>query len=109
MEKMTAILLVVGISEFLAVFLIWSVWRTSDFVGMKVALSLLALIPVVGLLGALWVHGFPPVQPSALQNKYRYSTDVHDRWRHVFEEKNERKRKRSIRNLLSKGHDDDGY
>ena len=108
MDKMTVIVLVVGISEILAIFLIWSVWRTSDFVAMKIALSVLALIPVVGFLGALWVHGFPSVQPSALQNKYRYSTDVFNRWRHVFEEKDERKKKRSIQSLLEKGHDDEG-
>lgn len=75
---------------------------------MKIALTVLALIPVVGFLGALWVHGFRTSQPSALQNKFRYSTDVFDRWRHVFEEKDERKKKRSIRNLLNKGYDDEG-
>ena len=105
---MTVIYLVVGISEFFALFLIWSIWRSSDLVAMKIALSVLALIPVVGILGALWVHGFPSTQPIALQDKYRYSTDVLDRWRHVFEEKDERKKKRSIRNLLTKGYDDEG-
>ena len=108
MDKMTAVYLVVGISEFFAVPLIWSIWRNPDLVAMKIALSVLALIPVVGLLGALWVHRFPSTQPSALQNKYRYSTDVYDRWRHVFEEKDEKKKKRSIRNLLRKGYDDEG-
>lgn len=107
MDKTSLLILVVAISELIALLLIWRIWKTDDYFAMKVALSVLAIIPVVGTLGALWIHGFPPPQPEALRNKYRYSTDVFDRWRHVFEQKDEKKKKRSIRKLLRYGYDDE--
>lgn len=108
MDKQTALLLAVVVSEIVAIFVIWRIWRANDYVAMKILLTVLAVIPVVGTLGALWIVGFPDSQPEALQDKSRYSTDVFDRWRHVFEEKDEDKKRRSFRNLIRKGHDVDG-
>lgn len=108
MDRSSLLFLLIAVSEVIALLLIWRIWRSDDYFAMKIALSVLAVIPVVGTLGALWIHGLPPRQPLAIQNRYRYSTDVFTRWRHVFEEKDEKKRKRSITKLLEDGADDEG-
>lgn len=75
-----------------------------DHIAVKIGLTILSVIPVVGLLGAIWIWNFPAVQDHSLQNRYRFDTDVLDRWRHVFEEKDERKKRRLTKSLLE---DDD--
>lgn len=109
MDKSTALLLVVILSEILAVVLIWGIWQRQDYRFMKIMMSVVALIPVVGTLGILWVHGFPSVKNRALQNRgpgYIPTTEVFDRWRHVFDEKDERKRRQAAAELLEEHRDD---
>ena len=72
-------------------------------------MSIVALIPVVGTLGILWVYGFPSARNRALQNRGLGSiptTEVFDRWRHVFDEKNETKKKQAAADLLNDGPDE---
>ena len=109
MESSTVLILVVILSEILAVFLIWGIWQREDYRFMKIAMSLVALVPVVGTLGILWVHGFPSVKNRALQNRSLGiipTTEVFDRWRHVFDEKDEGKKRQAAAELLEEHRDD---
>lgn len=80
--------LVIAISEVVAAVLIWRLWKSDEHPFFKVALSALALIPILGPLLVLWLSNFPNSLPPALRDQYRNSTDVLDRWRSVFNEKN---------------------
>lgn len=109
MEKSDVLLLVFVLSEFAAVFLIWGIWNRQDSLLIKISMSATALIPVVGVLGVLWVYGFPPAKHRALQNRglgYIPTAEVFDRWRHVFDEKSEQKRKQETNRLLSEHSDE---
>ena len=66
MDRSSILLLIVVISELVALYLIWRIWKSDDYLGMKIALSVLAIIPVVGTLGVLWIIGFPHPAPSHL-------------------------------------------
>lgn len=94
------------ISEVIAVWLIWKIWKSSDYPFFKIAFSILALVPIVGPVLVLWIGHFPSVQPRALQDQVRYRTDVLDRWRHVFEEKNPDERFHKWREVMERKHDD---
>lgn len=80
--------LVIIVSEVVAAILIWRLWKSDDHLFFKAALSVFALIPVLGPVLVLWLSNFPSSLPPALRDQYRYSTDVLDRWRAVFTEKN---------------------
>ena len=97
---------VVLASELVALWLIWKVWRSDDYIFFKVSLSILALIPVVGPVLVLWIGNSPPIQPYALQDKLRNRTDVYDRWRPVFEEKNPVRRFRKWREVMERDRED---
>ncbi len=109
MDRTMVLWIVVILSEVVAVFLIRRIWQRQDYRFMKIMMSIAALIPVVGTLGVLWVYGFPPVKPRALQNRdwLLPTTEVFDRWRHVLDEKNERKRKHAAAELLKERLDDE--
>ena len=66
MDRSSTLLLVVVISELVALYLIWRIWKSDDYLGMKIALSVLAIIPVVGTLGVLWIISFPRRAPPHL-------------------------------------------
>lgn len=109
MEKSTILILVVILSEIVAIFLIWGIWRQRDYRLMKIMMSVVALIPVIGMLGVLWVYGFPTVRNRARQNRglgYIPTTEVFDRWRHVFDEKDERRKRQAASELLKGNRDD---
>lgn len=95
-------LFIVGLSELLAFWLIWRLWRSDDALFFKLALSAIALIPVIGPVVALWLGNFPPVASPAMQDRLRYGTDVLDRWRGVFEAKEPRMRFRRWRELMDR-------
>jgi uncharacterized membrane protein YqjE len=108
MDRTTVLWLVVILSEILAALLIWRIWHRDDYRIMKIVASFVALIPVVGTLGVLWAYGFPPVKPRALQNRNRIipTTEVFDRWRHVLDEKDEKKRQHAASELLKEHRND---
>jgi hypothetical protein len=92
MDAISFKLAVVALSELVAAWIIWRLWRSEEHVFFKASLSILALIPVVGPLFAIWIGNFPDKVPSILQDRYRYSSDVFDRWRHVHSEPNPKRR-----------------
>jgi hypothetical protein len=99
-------LIAVSLSELFALWLIFMLWRSDDHLFFKVSISLLALIPFIGPLAALWIGHFPVALPPALQNRRRYRTEVMDRWRHVIDEKNPVRRKHAWREVMRRGNDD---
>ena len=111
LEKTTIFIFVVAASEILALFLIRGIWLREDYRVMKVLMTVVALIPVIGPLGVLWTLGFPSVRNRAFQNKSSSTIptlptlEVFDRWRHVLDEKNEAKKKQAAKNLLDEYHD----
>ena len=76
---------IIVLSEIIAVALIVRVWRTKLGIVEKVALSLLALIPIVGPFFAWWLCHDPGPAHPALQAKGARGTQA-DRWRLVTEE-----------------------
>lgn len=100
MDAISGRFVVVLVSEIVAACLIWRLWRSGEHIYLKIALSLLAPIPVLGPFLILWISNFPEVQPLAMQDKYRNSTDVMDRWRHVWEEKDPVKREKLWREMM---------
>jgi hypothetical protein len=94
-----ATVMAVALSELVALWIIYRVWRGPSHVIEKIGISALALIPVVGPVLALFVSNDPgPAHPS-LRDNSRYQTDVYDRWRDVIDEKNPTARRRKWRHL----------
>ncbi len=107
MEAITFNLTAVVLSEVIAVWLIWRLWRSGQHIFFKISLSLLAVIPILGPLLVLWLADFPPRVHPALRDKYRYSTDVFDSWHHVHKEPNpERRLEKWISTLKNYRRDD---
>lgn len=84
----TNLTIAIAISELVALYLIWRLWKSSDHLFFKLALSFIALIPFLGPIAVLWIANFPSSLPPPLRDQRRYRTDVVDRWRDVMEEKN---------------------
>ena len=80
--------LVVVMSEAFAVWVIVMLWRSNEFVVLKCVLTAIAIIPVLGPVLVLWICNFPARAPGALQDKYKFSADVYERWSDVIREKN---------------------
>lgn len=78
----------VAISELVAAYLIWRLWKSNDHLFFKLALSFIALTPFLGPIAVFWIANFPSSLPPALRDQRRYRTDVMDRWRDVVEETN---------------------
>ena len=92
MHGTTIIWVLVIVSEFVAIALARRIWMSDDPTFMKVALTIVAFIPVLGPLAVFWSSNFPPPQPEALMDQSKYTADVHDRWSAALKEKNEAKR-----------------
>ena len=60
-------LLIILISELLAIFLVWKIWKRNDHLIMKLALSIIAFVPIIGLFFAAWIINIPTSQPEHLQ------------------------------------------
>ena len=98
---------VIALSELLAVWVIWRLWRSADHIVFKVALSLIALIPVLGPIVAIWISNFPESAPKVLQDRWRGRTDVYDRWRGTLNERNPERRLQRWRTLMTKHRNED--
>lgn len=106
-NEIPAGLVVVFVSELIALWIIWRLWRSEDHVFFKVTLSLLVLLPVLGPLLVLWISIFPSSKPRILRDNIRYRTDFYDRWRHVLEDKNPVRRFRNWRELMTRHRKED--
>src|SRR2546427_12109883 len=60
---------VVAVSELVALPVIVRIWRSREFLVLKVALSAIALIPVLGPLLALWIAAFPNEARESVQER----------------------------------------
>ena len=89
-------------SELIAILLIFKLWKSKEHLFFKILFSVIALVPFLGPFFVLWGSNFPQPQHPALQDRKRYSTDVFDRWRHVFSEKNPHTRFRMWQAMLEK-------
>ena len=92
----------IGISELIAIFLIYKLWKSNDLLFFKICFSIVSLIPFLGPFFVLWAANFPAPQHPAFQDRQRYSTDVFDRWRHVLAEKNSHTRFHMWRSIIEK-------
>lgn len=106
-DQISTRLVVVVVSELIALFLIWRLCRSNDHMFFKITLSLIALVPIFGPLIALWVGNFPDVAPRILQDRMRYGSDVFDRWRYVLAEKDPDKRLKKWRELFENHRNED--
>lgn len=83
MDSLPIGLWIVVASELVAAWVIWRLWRSNDHVFFKVSLSLIALIPVLGPVIALWAGNFPergaPILRVPVGRGFFF-----DRWRHVL-------------------------
>lgn len=93
-------------SELIAVWVIWQLWMSPDHAILKVALSLIALIPVLGPIVALWIGNFPNSAVPILRVP-RLRGAFFDRWRGVLEPQHPVKRYRSWRDLITRRRNED--
>lgn len=93
---------VVFLSEVVAAFLIFRLWRSNEHISLKILLSFIALIPVFGLIFVLWSINVPNPTNAALRDTSTYRADVYDRWSYIFNEKNPIKRYKAWRELTQK-------
>jgi hypothetical protein len=93
-------------SEVVACWVILRLWRSADRVSLKLMLSLVALIPVLGPLLAIWISDFPDVEPEVLQVP-RGRGYFFARWREVLETRNPVRRFRKWRDLMNSDPDED--
>lgn len=96
----------IAVSELVAVYLIWRVWKSDDYLFFKITYSALAIIPFIGPFIVLWSANLPSRQHPAFQDRERYRTDVLDRWRHVLDEKNPHTRFRMWQQMGDKNETD---
>jgi hypothetical protein len=92
----------VAVSELVAAYLVWKVWKSDDYMFFKIIYSVLAFFPFVGPFIVFWSANFPSRQDAVFQDRERYRTDVLDRWRHVFDERNPHARFRPWQELREK-------
>lgn len=91
-------------SALASLYLVWRLWRSNDHLFFKIALTAIAFIPFLGPLLVFWISNFTKSQAAVFQDKYRFSTDVFDRWRHVIEEKNPHSRFQKWRELIGRNN-----
>lgn len=89
----------IAVSEVIALYLIFRVWKSEDYVIFKVLYSIIAVIPFLGPFMVLWSVNIPSRQHPLLQDRERYRTDVFDRWRHLLDERNPQARFRLTRQI----------
>ena len=102
-------MVVIIVSEVIAISLVWRIWWSVDFLLMKIALSAIAFILVLGPVLAFWIGNVPNKAPVPLQNR---GTRGHYylRWRPVFEARNAIRRFRLWRaEADQESHDDPSH
>jgi len=91
-------------SELAAIFLIFKLWKSNEFLIFKICFSIIAIVPFLGPFFVLWGSNFPKPQHLAFQDRQRFGADVFDRWRHVLSEKNKLTKFRMWQATLEKKH-----
>ena len=108
MRDLPTIVWVALVSELVAVYLIWNVWRSKDFTLMKFALSGIALVPIVGPVIVLWIANFPSPAPVALQDRGPSRRGkYYSRWSAVIGAKSPIRRFRLWQGEIKRNLDDD--
>lgn len=107
MDMDTIAIVVVTISELLALWITYGVWRSSIHLAEKIGITLLAFVPVLGPVFALFLSNDPGPAHPAFRDNVRSRTDVLDRWSHIFDEKDPVVRQRKWQELMSRRHDDE--
>jgi hypothetical protein len=102
---LSAALVVVIVSEAVALWVAVRAWRSADPLLLKLGVTAVAIIPLIGPLVAIWVGNFPPSLPKALQDRHARQPDVYDRWRSVLAERNPVRKYRLWRNVMKNGDD----
>ena len=101
-------IVVIAISEIVALWVIFRAWRTPSHMAEKIGITLVALVPVIGPVFGLFLSNHPSPAHPALRDNARYRTDVLDRWRHIMDEKNPVVRQRKWKDLMGSGNDNEG-
>jgi hypothetical protein len=74
-------LVAVCVSELVAAWLIYRIWKSQDVTGFKIVYSAIALLPFLGPFMVIWSWNPPPPLPYDLRDQQPLNTDVMDRWR----------------------------
>lgn len=82
----TWILVAAGLAWLLSAYLLIRLWRGPDFIGIKLGLSLLLLIPVAGPMLYFWIQNFPASNDPDLMDQRGFGNDVLARWRGRLEQ-----------------------
>ena len=90
-----------------AAILLLRLWRSAESTLIKIGLTLIAPIPVLGPVLILWISNFPRAAPAVFQDRSRYGSDVYERWSDVFKERNPHLKFRKWRALISGDKDFD--
>ena len=93
---------VIVLSEAVALWLVVRVWRSHDPLVLKVALSLLAAVPVLGPIAVGWIASFPPPLPHELRDHVPRQADVFSRFRPELERRRLMEPFQAFRVLLSR-------
>ncbi len=104
---MDAKLIVILASEAVSLWLLICLWKSEEHPFLKIILSLLSLIPVLGPAVVLWISRFPERAPQALQDRSRHRADVYDRWADTLNEKNPHERFRKWQRIMDRKCDGD--
>jgi hypothetical protein len=104
MNRTAVIVMLVVVLEIVALWVIYRLWRSPGTTRRieRIALSLLALVPLVGPLLVLWIHDDPGPAHPVFRDNARFSTEVLDRWRHVFDEPDPEVRQKKWEALMAR-------
>lgn len=97
----------VAASWLVAAILLVRLWRSSESALIKIGLTAIAPVPVLGPLLILWIANFPKAAPAVFQDRSRYGSDVYERWEDVFKEKSPLLKFRKWSALVSGDKDQD--
>ncbi len=77
------LLTVAALSWVLSLYLLYKLWSSVDFLVIKLGLSALLLVPIVGPLAYYWIQSFPESAPPELRS-HAYGS-YYDKWRSLLE------------------------
>ncbi len=81
----TPVIVIAVLSWLLSLHLLIKLWSSADLLTIKIALSVLLLVPVVGPLAYYWIQAFPEPSHPDLQDRLGFRANLTHRWRNWFE------------------------